>query len=175
LIALTHLFPLLTLTLIGGAIADAVDRGRLMLAQQVGMLAGSLGLAANAALDQPRVWPLYVLQFVISSSFSLGVGAQRSMTPQLVDEEHFMAAAALNSVTSQFGAVAGPALAGVLSSSSTCSGSISPIRFPTWARSARSRCCHASSRPRTPNVRTCSRLPPASATSAASPSFSASF
>jgi MFS family permease len=114
LIALTHLVPLLTLTLIGGAIADAVDRGRLMLVQQIGMLAGSLALAANAALDQPRVWPLYVFQLVISSSFSLGIGAQRSMTPQLVDEEHFMAASALNSVTSQFGAVAGPALAGVL-------------------------------------------------------------
>ena len=95
LIALTHLVPLVTLTLIGGAIADAFDRGRLMLVQQAGMLAGSLGLAANAALDQPRVWPLYVLQFVISSSFSLGVGAQRSMTPQLVDESQFMAASAL--------------------------------------------------------------------------------
>jgi MFS family permease len=175
LIALTHLVPLLTLTLIGGAVADAVDRGRLMLVQQVGMLAGSLGLAANAALDQPRVWPLYVLQFVISSSFSLGVGAQRSMTPQLVDEEHFMAASALNSVTSQLGAVAGPALAGVLISSSTCNGSISPIRSPTQARSARSRCCHASSRSRTLSVRICSRLPPGSAMSADSLSFSGSF
>jgi MFS family permease len=114
LIALTHLVPLLTLTLIGGAIADAVDRGRLMLVQQIGMLGGSLGLAANAALDEPRVWPLYVFEFVISASFSLGIGAQRSMTPQLVEEEHFLAASALNSVTSQFGAVAGPAFAGVL-------------------------------------------------------------
>ena len=114
LIALTHLVPLLTLTLIGGAIADAVDRGRLMLVQQSGMLLGSLGLAANATLDDPHVWLLYVLEFVISASFSLGVGAQRSMTPQLVDDEHFLAAAALNSVTSQFGAVAGPGLAGVL-------------------------------------------------------------
>jgi MFS family permease len=114
LIALTHLVPLLTLTVIGGAIADAFDRGRLMLVQQSGMVLGSLGLAANAALDQPRVWPLYLFQFVISASFSIGVGAQRSMTPQLVDEEHFMSASALNSVTSQFGAVGGPALAGLL-------------------------------------------------------------
>ena len=114
LISLTHLVPLLTLTVIGGAIADAFDRRRVMLVQQVGMVAGSLGLAANAAIAEPRVWPLYLFQFVISASFSLGVGAQRSMTPQLVQEEHFMAASALNSVTSQFGAVGGPALAGVL-------------------------------------------------------------
>ena len=114
LISLTHLVPLLTLTVIGGAIADAFDRRRVMLFQQLGMAVGSLGLAANAAMGQPRVWPLYVFQFVISASFSIGVGAQRSMTPQLVEEEHFMAASALNSVTSQFGAVGGPAIAGVL-------------------------------------------------------------
>jgi MFS family permease len=114
LISLTHLVPLLTLTIIGGALADAFDRRRVMFVQQIGMAAGSLGLAANAALDHPHVWALYVAQLVISSSFSIGVGAQRSMTPQLVDEEHFIAASALNSVTSQFGAVGGPALAGVL-------------------------------------------------------------
>jgi MFS family permease len=114
LISLTHLVPLLTLTVIGGAIADAVDRSRLMLVQQVGMIAGSVGLAANAALSHPHIWALYAFQLLISSAFSIGVGAQRSMTPQLVDEQNFMAASALNSVTSQFGAVAGPAFAGLL-------------------------------------------------------------
>jgi MFS family permease len=114
LISLTHLVPLLTLTIIGGALADVFDRRRVMQVQQIGMAAGSLGLAANAALAHPHVWALYVAQLVISSSFSIGVGAQRSMTPQLVQEEHFIAASALNSVTSQFGAVGGPALAGVL-------------------------------------------------------------
>jgi MFS family permease len=114
LISLTHLVPLVTLTIIGGALADAFDRRRVMLVQQLGMAAGSLALAANASLAHPHVSLLYLAQLVISASFSLGVGAQRSMTPQLVDEEHFIAASALNSVTSQFGAVGGPALAGVL-------------------------------------------------------------
>jgi MFS family permease len=114
LISLTHLVPLVTLTVIGGALADAFDRRRVMLVQQSGMVVGSLGLAANAALSHPHVWALYVFQLVISASFSIGVGAQRSMTPQLVDESQFMAASALNSVTSQLGAVGGPAVAGVL-------------------------------------------------------------
>src|SRR5205823_14964055 len=57
LISLTHLVPLLTLTVIGGALADAFDRRRVMFVQQIGMAAGSLGLAANAAVDHPRVWP----------------------------------------------------------------------------------------------------------------------
>jgi MFS family permease len=114
LISLTHLVPLLTLTVIGGAIADVVDRRRLMLIQQLGMVAGSLGLALNATLSDPHVWALYASQLIISSSFSIGAGAQRSMTPQLVDETNFLSASALNSVTSQLGAVAGPGVAGVL-------------------------------------------------------------
>jgi MFS family permease len=114
LISLTHLIPLVSLTVIGGAIADAVDRSKLMLLQQLGMVVGSLGLAGNAALEHPHVWALYVSQLLISSSFSIGVGAQRSMTPQLVDEANFMSASALNSVTSQLGAVAGPGVAGLL-------------------------------------------------------------
>jgi MFS family permease len=114
LISLTHLVPLLTLTVIGGAIADVVDRRRLMLVQQLGMVTGSLGLALNATLHDPHVWALYASQLVISSSFSIGAGAQRSMTPQLVDEANFISASALNSVTSQLGAVAGPGVAGVL-------------------------------------------------------------
>jgi len=114
LISLTHLVPLVSLTVIGGAIADAVDRRRLMQVQQIGMVIGSLGLAVNAALADPHVWALYACQLLISSSFSIGVGAQRSMTPQLVDEANFMSASALNSVTSQLGAVAGPGIAGLL-------------------------------------------------------------
>ena len=114
LISLTHLVPLLTLTVIGGAIADAVDRRRLMQVQQIGMVIGSVGLAGNASLAHPHVWALYASQLLISSSFSIGVGAQRSMTPQLVDPANFLPASALNSVTSQLGAVAGPGLAGVL-------------------------------------------------------------
>jgi MFS family permease len=85
-----------------------------MLFQQIGMVCGSLGLAGNAALAHPHVWALYASQLVISSSFSIGVGAQRSMTPQLVDEANFIPASALNSVTSQLGAVAGPGVAGLL-------------------------------------------------------------
>jgi MFS family permease len=114
LISLAHLVPLLTLTVIGGAIADAVDRRRLMQVQQIGMVIGSIALAGNAALVHPHVWALYASQLVISSSFSIGVGAQRSMTPQLVDDANFLPASALNSVTSQLGAVAGPGVAGLL-------------------------------------------------------------
>jgi MFS family permease len=114
LLALAELVPLLTMTLVGGALADAFDRRRLMLWQQLGMSAASAVLLANALLPHPRVWPCFVGAFFAVATFSLGVGAQRSITPRLVPDEHYPAAANLDSLLSNLGAVAGPALAGVL-------------------------------------------------------------
>lgn len=114
LLALVELVPLLTMTLVGGALADAFDRRRLMLWQQVGMTIFSVGLLANALLPHPRVWPIYVLEFLALTAFSTGVGAQRAMTPHLVPPEQLTAAQALNGLIGNLGAVAGPALAGLL-------------------------------------------------------------
>src|SRR6266516_356745 len=114
LLSLVELVPLLTLTLLGGAFADALDRRRLILWQQIGMSLGSAALLANAALPHPKVWACYAGGFVAASSFSFGVGAQRSLTPRLVSAEQVSAATNLNSLISNLGAVAGPALAGIL-------------------------------------------------------------
>jgi MFS family permease len=114
LISFVELVPLLTLTLLGGAIADAVDRRRLLLWTEAGLTVTGLGFVANAALAEPLVWPLYLLGFLSASFFCLGVGAMRSLTPHLVREDQIAAASALNSLQHNFGAVAGPALAGIV-------------------------------------------------------------
>jgi MFS family permease len=114
LVSFVELLPLLTLTLIGGAIADAVDRRRLLLWTEAALLLTGIGFVVNASLDEPRVWALYVLGFLAASFFCLGVGAMRSLTPHLVPEDQIVAASNLNGLYSNLGAVAGPALAGLL-------------------------------------------------------------
>jgi MFS family permease len=114
MLSLCLLVPLLTLTLVGGAIADAVDRRRLLLWTEAGLSLASAGLAVNAALPHPRAWLLYIFAVVSASFFCLGVPAMRSLTPRLVPQEQIAAASNLESLYGNFGAVAGPALAGVL-------------------------------------------------------------
>jgi MFS family permease len=114
LISLVELVPLLTLTLLGGALADAVDRRRLLFVTESALALTGVGFVANASLDDPLVWPLYVLGFVGASFFCLGVGAMRSLTPHLVPPEQLPAASALNSLYTNLGAVAGPAAGGLL-------------------------------------------------------------
>jgi len=114
LLAFTVLVPLLTFTLIGGAIADAVDRRKLALLTESGLVLVAAGFAANAALPNPRIWLLYVLSSIGASVYCLGAPALRSLVPRLVEPEQIPAASALEGVYGNLGAVAGPALAGVL-------------------------------------------------------------
>jgi MFS family permease len=113
-IALVELVPLLSLTFIGGAAADALDRRRLLVWTELGTAAAVAGLLVNAALPHPRVEACFVLAFFAAAFSSFGVGASRSLIPRLVSSEHLTAALALNSMYSNLGSVVGPALGGVL-------------------------------------------------------------
>lgn len=114
LFSFTSLVPLLTLTLVGGAVADAVDRRRLVLVTEVCQAIGVAGLLANATLPHPSVTVLFICATVIFSSFSAGVGAMRSIPQRLLPPEVFAQAGALDSVYYGVGGIVGPALAGVL-------------------------------------------------------------
>jgi MFS family permease len=114
LIALCELVPLLTLSIVGGTIADAVDRRRLLLVTEVGLVACSGALALNATLERPRVWALYVLAAAITALWALGSPALRSLTPRLVPGDQLASASLLNSAYHSLAAVGGPATGGVL-------------------------------------------------------------
>jgi MFS family permease len=114
LVALTQFVPLVTLTLVGGTIADAIDRRRLLLLSYSGVALSLVGFVANAVVGEPQLWAVFGLSFLSWSAYALGAGAIRSVTPRLVPVEQFPAAAALNGLYNNLASVVGPAAAGVL-------------------------------------------------------------
>jgi MFS family permease len=114
LLSLCELFPFLTLTIVGGAIADAVDRRRLLFVTEILLAFVAVGFAANASLARPRVWAIYVLVTLAMSIFSLGVAGMNSVIPRLVERHELAAANAIENVYGSTTNVAGPALGGVL-------------------------------------------------------------
>jgi MFS family permease len=96
LLSLAELVPLLFTAFIGGALADAVDRRRMLQVAEIALALSTVILLFGAALD----------------------GFQRpaldSMVPRLVSRDELTAAAALDSLRGQFGMIAGPAVGGVL-------------------------------------------------------------
>ncbi|MHB8641796.1 MAG: MFS transporter [Gaiellaceae bacterium] len=113
-LSFVELVPLVSLTLVGGALADAVDRRRLMIWTQLGMAVVGVGLLVNAAIPHPSVAAVFVLGFFAASFFCLGIGGMRSVTPRLVPKDKIVAASVLESISGSFASVAGPAFGGVL-------------------------------------------------------------
>jgi MFS family permease len=106
--------PLLTVGLLGGSAADAVDRRRLVLATTVCQAAISALLAAQAFGGRGWLWPLYALVALGSGVAAVGAPARRTFIPALLPADQIPAGMAVNRLSFQVMMIAGPALAGVI-------------------------------------------------------------
>ncbi len=114
LLALVQLVPILVFALGGGAIADAVDRRRLLLLTQAGLAACSIALAFLAFAPAPPVVGFYVVAFVAAGLGAIDQPARSASIPRLVPPERLNAAIALGQLSFNAVGVAGPALGGIL-------------------------------------------------------------
>ena len=114
LLGLVQLVPVVACGLLGGAVADRVDRKRLLIASEALMALCLLGLLANALQAAPSVLAIYLLVAVLQASSGFHRPALEALTQKLARPEEFAAVAALSSVRGTVGMVAGPALAGLL-------------------------------------------------------------
>jgi MFS family permease len=114
LLAIAGLIPLLTVPLYAGAVADAVDRRRLLLFSDVALALVSVGLIANALLPNPSVAALFVAEALGTAAYGFQRPARNALTPRLVPPEQLTAALAVEDIFFNLARVAGPAMAGVL-------------------------------------------------------------
>ncbi len=114
LIGLVQLGPALVITLFGGTLADALDRRRVLLMTQALLLLTTVALAIVALFPQPTLWLFYLLAALLAGIAGIDGPARGAATRNLVRRELFPAAAALNALLRQTGAIAGPALAGLI-------------------------------------------------------------
>ncbi|MER5843345.1 MFS transporter [Streptomyces prasinus] len=109
-----ELVPLVVFGLYGGALADAADRRRVILLTEAGLGVLALVLLVNAMLPEPMLWPLYVVAAGVAALAGLQRPALDSLMARIVPHDQLPAAAALNALRWQIGAIAGPALAGLV-------------------------------------------------------------
>jgi MFS family permease len=114
LVGVVQMAAILFLAFLGGALADAADRRRLVRLAETGQLACSLGLLVNASLGQPQVWPVFVLAGAIAGLGAIQRPALQGLVPRLVDRDELTAAGAIDALVRTVGMIGGPAFAGLL-------------------------------------------------------------
>lgn len=114
LVSLVQLGPLLAGSLLGGAVADAVDRRKLLVLTQLALGACSAGLALNATGHRPALWPLFVLSALAAGFSGVDIPTRAAAIVTLVDEASLVAANVLRQLLLQVALVVGPAVAGLL-------------------------------------------------------------
>lgn len=114
LVGLAGLVPLIVFGLYGGAIADAVDRRKLVLLTTSTQLVLSVVLVAQAVADVGSTLLLYGIVAVQAASFAIDSPARQAFVPRLLPQSLLPAANALKQVEFNLGVTVGPLLAGVL-------------------------------------------------------------
>src|SRR5881396_3350409 len=104
--------PIILCSLLGGVVADVIDRRRLMMTTQTIMLACSGILALITFNGLRRVWPIYLLTAIASAAWAFDTPARQSLMPSLVPAKDFPNAVSLSMLMFQIGMILGPTLAG---------------------------------------------------------------
>ncbi len=111
-IGLARIIPVIIFSLIGGALADSVDRRKVMFVTQsaAALLALILGLLTQ--FGQVTIWYIYLITALQAIAIAFDGPSRQALIPNLVPKEDLPNAFSMTFTSFQFGSVLGPALSG---------------------------------------------------------------
>lgn len=113
-IGLARILPVIVFSLIGGALADVVNRRKLLFLTQTSMALLALILALLAFTGRASLWSIYLLTALNAVAVSFDLPARQALVPNLVPADELPSAFSLTSIASQVGAITGPAAGGLV-------------------------------------------------------------
>jgi len=114
LLGAVELVPLVVFGLYGGALADRMDRRRLIRCCEAGLGGCAALLVINASMPRPRAWPLYLIAAVMMALAALQRPSLEASVPRIVPRDQLTAAAALMSLSANASVIVGTTLGGLL-------------------------------------------------------------
>jgi len=106
--------PMAFFSLIGGAVADRVNKRRILLTTQSVAMVLAFALAAMTGAGWIRAWHVAVLTAFSGTMMAFDMPARQAFVVEMVGKEDLMNAIALNSSIFNSARILGPAIAGVL-------------------------------------------------------------
>lgn len=105
--------PIFLFSIIGGVVADRVERRKILLTSQYIQMASAATLTVLVTMGLTHVWPILCLSFVSGTAQAFGGPAYLSLIPTLVDRDDMPNAIALNSIQFNLAVTIGPAIGGL--------------------------------------------------------------
>ncbi len=113
-ISLAEFVPMVSLAIVGGALADFLDKRKMLRFTEVGQTLVTAVLLANSLLPQPQIWILFVAVALHAGLAALQRPAFESFIQKVIPVEMMSAVMALNSIRFSVGMIIGPAVAGII-------------------------------------------------------------
>lgn len=105
--------PIFFFSLIGGVVADRVERRKVLLMSQYVQMSSAFILTTLILVGAVQIWEILLLSFVVGLAQSFGGPAYAALIPSLVSKEDMPNAIALNSIQFNVARVLGPAIGGL--------------------------------------------------------------
>jgi MFS family permease len=112
-VGLARILPVIAFSLIGGAVADSLNRRKLLFFTQSAMALGALALALLTLSGRIQLWQIYLLTAFQAFAVAFDNPARQALVPNLVPARDLPNAFSLNSIALQVGSIVGPALSGL--------------------------------------------------------------
>src|SRR5215213_4715231 len=113
-IYLAEFVPMASLAFIGGALADALDKRKMLRLTEIGQTFVTLILLVNSLLPAPQIWILYFAVALHAGFAALQRPAFEALIQKIIPAELMTSVAALNSLRYNFGAIISPSIAGII-------------------------------------------------------------
>ncbi len=111
---LARAIPIILFSLIGGVIADRIDRKKIIISTQTANAVVALVLGMLTLTGQVQIWHIYAATFLNATMMSASAPARRAVVASIVPRHHLINAMALQSSVNQIQRIVAPSLAGVL-------------------------------------------------------------
>lgn len=114
LVTAVQFAPVLFFSLHGGALADRLDKQKLLIATNLMGGISSIALGLLVVGEQIQLWHVFALAGVLGISTAIDAPVRQSFTSELVGQEDLPNAVSLNSANFNAGRLIGPAVSGLL-------------------------------------------------------------
>jgi MFS family permease len=113
-IGLARILPVITFSLLGGSVADTLNRRRILFVTQTSMILVAMALAILTWTGHIAIWSIYLLTAIQATATAFDFPARQAMIPNIVPEKDLQSAFSMSSIAGNTGSIIGPVLSGVV-------------------------------------------------------------